>query len=191
MPTAERFLKGAGWFAFGVGVAAGVAAVLRTQQSRSARRALAGISEATPSDDPYLTESITVNRPLEQVYETWRSLESVSFMREAEITAAREHDMCAWRSRDGLSGTATFQRAPGARGTEIYVRLDRPAKAVAQSVTRLLGMAPDQLVRDDLRKFKQLVETGEVVLSDGPSLWRPAQPPASKDDLLAFTEGAR
>lgn len=38
------------------------------------------------------------------------------------------------------------------------------------------GEDPDQQVREDLRRFKQLVETGEVPLSDGPALRRPARP---------------
>jgi uncharacterized membrane protein len=43
-------------------------------------------------------------------------------------------------------------------------------------VAKLFGEAPEQQVRDDLRRVKQLLETGEVPVSDGPDLSRPAQP---------------
>ena len=53
---------------------------------------------------------------------------------------------------------ARFQPAPGARGIEIHVN------------------GSGQKIRNMLRRFKQVVETGEVPISDGPGLWRPAQP---------------
>jgi uncharacterized membrane protein len=59
--------------------------------------------------------------------------------------------------------------APGDRGTEIHVELsyDPPAGAAGALVAKLFGEEPGQQVRDDLRRFKQVVETGEVLLSDG------------------------
>jgi hypothetical protein len=53
-----------------------------------------------------------------------------------------------------------FEPAPGARGTEVH----------------LSGGGSKGATREELRRFKQLVETGEVPVSDGPGLWRPAQP---------------
>jgi len=53
---------------------------------------------------------------------------------------------------------ARFKPAPGARGTEIHVN------------------ASGHKTREMLRRFKQVMETGEVPLSEGPGLWRPAQP---------------
>ena len=61
-----------------------------------------------------------------------------------------------WREQDfgWLEGaTVTMTDAPGERGTEIHVRL-----ASASQDTR---------AKDDLRRFKQIVETGEVVRADG------------------------
>ena len=57
-------------------------------------------------------------------------------------------------------------------------------------VAKLFGEEPGQQMRDDLRRFKQVMETGEVVRSDG-SLegagqgalkQRPAQAPAAEDE---------
>ena len=46
----------------------------------------------------------------------------------------------------------------------------------------MLGREPQQQIREDLRRFKQVMETGEVAISDGLGLWRPAQP-APADEL--------
>jgi uncharacterized membrane protein len=108
----------------------------------------------------------------------------------AEIVEDRPNERIAWRSLDGAevdnSGSVRFVRAPGGRGTEVHVeiRYSPPAGAVGAMIARLFGEAPDQQLADDLLHFKQVMETGEVVLSDtSPEgthlLQRPAQPRAS------------
>jgi uncharacterized membrane protein len=154
--------------------------MLRTQLSERAAR------EASGRPDPYLTESITINQPIERVCEAWRNLESLAFMRGVEITEAREQELCAWRAANGGLGVVEFRRAPGARGTEVHVQLERRARMPGERVVRVLGMAPDQQIREELRRFKQLLETGEMTLSDGPGLWRPARPASSAAQVTAF-----
>jgi hypothetical protein len=58
-----------------------------------------------------------------------------------------------------------FEPAPGARGTEVH----------------LAGGAPTGTIREELRRFKQRLETGEIPMSDGPGLSRPAQPRESHE----------
>jgi hypothetical protein len=53
-----------------------------------------------------------------------------------------------------------FEPAPAARGTEMH----------------LAGGGSKGTIREELRRFKQLMETGEIPVSEGPGLWRPAQP---------------
>jgi uncharacterized membrane protein len=92
---------------------------------------------------------------------------------DAVITDDVPNERIAWRSVDGSqvsnSGVVRFVPAPGDRGTEIHVELsyDPPAGAAGALVAKLFGEEPGQQVRDDLRRFKQVVETGEVLLSDG------------------------
>jgi hypothetical protein len=176
--------RGAGWLTLAAGAALGVGAYYllraRLSEQRSER-------EESGLPDPYLTEAITINQPLERVYDAWRNLESVAFMRGAEILEAREQDMCAWRSASGAVGRVEFRTAPGARGTEVHVHLERQSRMPGTKLARVLGMAPDQQIREDLRRFKQLLETGELTLSDGPGLWRAAQPPSSAEQVRAFT----
>ena len=60
-----------------------------------------------------------------------------------------------------------FAPAPGDRGTEIHVDHELPGGAVKEKLQRVVGSAPEQQADDDLRRFKQVLETGEVVRSEG------------------------
>jgi uncharacterized membrane protein len=92
--------------------------------------------------------AITVNRPREEVQRLWRS---------AEYRPVYIEDADA---------AVTFKAAPGDRGTEIHIDLEGPSK-LGEVVQKLVGSAPLAKVKDDLRHFKQRVETGEVPRSDG------------------------
>jgi uncharacterized membrane protein len=108
---------------------------------------------------------------------------------EAETIRDDENEWIAWRSLEGSdvqnSGSVRFSPAPGARGTEVRVQLQYspPGGALGRSVAWLFGEEPDQQVHEDLHRFKQLMETGEIPLSEGPGLWRAAQPPADPDQI--------
>lgn len=101
---------------------------------------------------------------------------------EAETLEDRDDEWIAWRSVPGStienSGSVRFSPAPGARGTEVRVQIqyNPPAGTLGRSIAWLFGKDPEQQIREDLRRFKQLMETGEIPLSDGPALWRAAQP---------------
>ena len=92
---------------------------------------------------------------------------------DAEIVEDRPNELIAWRSTESSdvpnSGTVHFGPAPGGRGTEVRVDMEYapPAGRAAVAVAKLMGEAPDQQVRDDLRRFKQVMEIGEVVRSEG------------------------
>jgi uncharacterized membrane protein len=108
---------------------------------------------------------------------------------DAEIVEDRPNERIAWRSLEGASvansGTVRFQPAPGSRGTEIHVELryNPPGGKIGAAVAKLFGEAPDQQIGDDLRRFKQVMETGEVVHSDASihSFPHPARPPAERN----------
>ncbi|WP_214412493.1 SRPBCC family protein [Sphaerisporangium fuscum] len=92
---------------------------------------------------------------------------------EAEFIEDRPGELIAWRSTRGSaignSGRVRFADAPGGRGTEVRVEItyDAPGGKVALALARLLGEHPEQQVRDDLRRFKQVMEIGEVIRSEG------------------------
>jgi uncharacterized membrane protein len=68
-----------------------------------------------------------------------------------------------------LDAAVTFRAAPGDRGTEIYVALPRaePKGKLGEVVQKVVGSVSMAKVKDELRRFKQLVETGEVARSEG------------------------
>jgi len=90
----------------------------------------------------------------------------------AEITIDKPNETIAWRSLEGASvpnrGVVRFKPAPGGRGTELHVELnyDPPAGALGAAVAKLFGEEPSQQIAGDLRRLKQVLETGGVVHSD-------------------------
>ena len=103
---------------------------------------------------------------------------------DAELVEDVENERISWRSLENADvenhGSVRFAHAPGSRGTEIRVHLhySPPAGRIGQGIAWLLGRDPESQIREDLHRVKQLLEIGEVVLSDGPALWRAAQPSA-------------
>lgn len=91
---------------------------------------------------------------------------------DAEIVAERPDELIAWHSLPGAAvenaGEVRFAPAPGGRGTEVRVELqyDPPGGALGATVAKLFGEEPAQQVADDLRHFKQVLETGEIAQSD-------------------------
>ena len=62
-----------------------------------------------------------------------------------------------------------FTPLAAARGTEVHVRMQYspPAGKVGATVAWMLGHDPAAAIREDLRRFKQLMETGEVPTIEG------------------------
>ena len=111
------------------------------------------------------------------------------FRWEAEVVADEPNRRLAWKSLPGSQvmhqGEVEFRPAPGNRGTEILVDLRYlpPAGRAGASIAKLFGKEPSQEIAADLRRLKQVIETGEVVHSDA-SIHRgmhPAQPSPRTD----------
>jgi uncharacterized membrane protein len=92
---------------------------------------------------------------------------------DAEIVLDRPGECIAWRSIEGTTsvpnrGVVRFNEAPGARGTEVQVELkyEPPGGAVGATFAKLFGEEPGQQIDGDLRRLKQVLETGEVLHSD-------------------------
>jgi uncharacterized membrane protein len=92
---------------------------------------------------------------------------------DAETTEDVPGRRISWRSLPGAdvqnSGSVEFCPAPGDRGTEMRVRISYrvPGGRIGEALARFAGEHPGQQLDDDLRRFKQVMETGEVVRSDG------------------------
>jgi uncharacterized membrane protein len=120
---------------------------------------------------------------------TWRAKgpAGVSISWQAEVVLDRPNECIAWKSVEGSTsvpnrGVVRFSPAPGRRGTEVQVELkyEPPVGAIGAAVAKLFGEEPNQQIKSDLRRLKQVLETGEVVHSDasirrGPHPARPSQ----------------
>ncbi|WP_322744558.1 SRPBCC family protein [[Phormidium] sp. LEGE 05292] len=92
---------------------------------------------------------------------------------DAEIINDQENHLIAWASLEGAdvdnSGFVRFQPAPEGRGTEVKVVMEYnpPAGALGAAIAKLFGEEPEQQIGDDLRRFKQLMEAGEIATTEG------------------------
>jgi uncharacterized membrane protein len=87
---------------------------------------------------------------------------------DAEITQDEPGHLIAWRSREGASvrnsGQVEFVDSSDGRGTRVTVTLvyDPPGGTVGKLIAKVFQKEPKIQARQDLRRFKQLMETGEV-----------------------------
>jgi uncharacterized membrane protein len=110
---------------------------------------------------------------------------------DAELVEDRPGEALVWRSVEGSeirnAGAVRFLDAPNDQGTEVHVEFDyeAPGGKIGEAVAKLFGEEPTQQAKDDLRRFKQVLETGFVVRSEASPegstahrhLWqRPGQP---------------
>ncbi len=92
---------------------------------------------------------------------------------DAEIYNEKENELIAWRSLPGAdvtnAGSVHFEQAPGGRGTYVKVTLNYnpPGGKAGMLVAKLFGDEPGQLVEQNLRRLKQLIETGEISTTEG------------------------
>jgi uncharacterized membrane protein len=97
---------------------------------------------------------------------------------DAELVDDHKNELIAWRTTPGSeieqSGRVRFVRAPGNRGTivQVELRYDPPAGILGVAVAKVFGEEPQQQVEDDLRHFKQLMETGELSTIKGQPVGR-------------------
>ncbi len=91
---------------------------------------------------------------------------------ETEIALEKPGELIAWRSVEGsgigTEGRVWFRDAPGGRGTEVelIVAYKPPLGRAGQAIAKLFQREPAIQSRRDLRRFKMLMETGEIATSD-------------------------
>jgi len=144
-------------------------------------------------------ESVTINKPIAEVYRFWRDFEHLpQFMEHLESVAVRDaglshwvatgpagtrvewdatiinevdNQVIGWQSLQGsmiaTAGSVNFDETE--HGTRVRVRLqyDPPGGRLGAMVARLFGEEPNQTIREDLRRLKRLLETGEIPTTEG------------------------
>lgn len=112
-------------------------------------------------------ESVTVVDP---IHSHWvaKGPAGTRFEWDAEIHNELPGELIAWRSLQGdvnHAGSVRFHETADKLGTEVIVELryEPPAGKVGAAIAKLFGEEPGQQVEEDLRQFKEVVESGAVV----------------------------
>jgi uncharacterized membrane protein len=147
----------------------------------------------------HVEESVTVNRPLSELYRFWRDFENLpQFMQHLESVSMRdegishwvargpagtrvewdariinevENKVIGWQSLDGSTissaGSVNFDEDPHGTRVSVHLQYNPPGGKAGAAVARLFGEEPNQTIREDLRRLKQLLEAGEIATTDG------------------------
>ena len=129
-------------------------------------------------------------------YSTWklRLPGGLSLHWHAEITVDRENEMIGWRSLEhsdiDMAGYIRFE--PTGRGAVVRVALqyNPPAGKLGAALAALVGERPGMLMEETLRRFKQLMETGEFATAEGDNIsyLKPVQAKQSTESVQAASE---
>ena len=148
-----------------------------------------------------IEHSVTVKRPVEDVYAFWRNpsnlpriidfvegVEMASDTRarwrvrgpagkaiewDAEIINDIPNELLAWKSVAGAdipnAGSLHFRGAPNGRSTELRLifEYEPPGGHLGAWIAKLVKENPDAQLHDAMRRYKQLAETGDVLVTEG------------------------
>ena len=101
-----------------------------------------------------------------------------TFEWDSELINDQPGRLIAWHSLPGAdvanAGAVRFEPATGGRGTKVTleVNYESPAGALGVAIAKLIGQDPDAMTKENLRHFKQLMETGELATIEGQSSGR-------------------
>ncbi len=124
---------------------------------------------------PNFMEHLERVEQLDQQRSRWtaRLLGGLPVSWEAEITSDQPNRQIAWQTLPDAQveqrGTVTFKPATGERGTVVHVdiRYTPPGGVIGETFARLLNGVTAQQVKDDIRRFKNLMETGVIPTVEG------------------------
>lgn len=91
---------------------------------------------------------------------------------DAEITQDQENELISWRSVEDADlttdGSVHFLPGPNGKGTllRVVVRYRPPGGALGAVVTQLFGRPAQQVLKQDLRRLKQILETGDIITTE-------------------------
>lgn len=92
---------------------------------------------------------------------------------DSEVIEERENELLVWKSLPGSlvesMGRVEFVDAPGGRGTIVHVSMqyNPPAGSLGAAFAKIFGKEPGLQIKEDLRRFKQIMETGEIPTVEG------------------------
>jgi uncharacterized membrane protein len=124
---------------------------------------------------PRFMQSLESVRQLDERRSRWSAKGPMAMRLQwtSEITTDKPGEEIAWRTLDDSgaahAGSVKFEAAPAGRGTIVRVSLHYSplGGTLGAGMVKLLGHDPQSLIREDLRRFKQVMETGEIPTTRG------------------------
>ena len=90
---------------------------------------------------------------------------------DARIINEVENKVIGWQSLEGsrvsTAGSVNFDQTPHGTRVRVHLQYNPPGGRLGAAVAKLFGEAPGQTIREDLRRFKRLIETGEIPTTEG------------------------
>ena len=172
--------------AAGIGLALGAAALGAFIATRKSGEGKDDAPWFTRRGEDVVGRTVTIRKPRAELYAFWREFTNLAqFMEnlekvtdkgggrsvwtikapagqtvdvETEIAEETENALIAWRSVEG---------APGDRGTRVglVIAYDPPGGELGKAIAKLFRREPAIQARHDLKRFKMLMETGEIATS--------------------------
>jgi uncharacterized membrane protein len=126
---------------------------------------------------PRFMENLREVRPVGDGRSEWTIAAPLgsSVVLRTEVTEERDGELIAWRTLPDsdveAEGRVRFRDAPGGRGAIVSatVAYRPPAGELGRWIAKLFGREPDIQGRRELRRFKMLMETGEIATSENRS----------------------
>lgn len=123
---------------------------------------------------PTFMENLKAVRPEGGKVSTWviKAPAGKTVEVETEVVAEKKGELIAWASTPNSTidteGRVTFKDAPGGRGTYVtlVVAYDPPGGVLGKWAAKLFRREPEVQARVELKRFKMLMETGEIATSD-------------------------
>lgn len=113
---------------------------------------------------------------------------------EAQIITEVENEQLVWKSVDDAkidnAGEVRFLDAPNGQGTEVHavIQYRPPAGQLGGAIMKLFNPAFEQMIKQDLRRFKQLMETGEIATIEGQPSGRQSEQRTSQKPSLEYAD---
>jgi uncharacterized membrane protein len=90
---------------------------------------------------------------------------------DARIINEIDNKVIGWQSIEGstvsTAGSVNFDETSHGTRVRVHLQYNPPAGRLGAAVARLFGEEPGQTIREDLRRFKALMETGEIPTTEG------------------------
>lgn len=130
-----------------------------------------------PRNLPRFMELVESVEPIDDRHARWTAGERMGkpLTWVAEIINDIPNELIAWKSEPNAdvanAGSVHFRPAAGGRGTEVKLVVDYEPRGgqAGHLLAKLFGREPDTVMREDLRRFKRLMETGGAPTVDGQS----------------------